>query len=157
MLIKIILILIFPLASFAYPTQPDPKITPGKTIEISKVKLCKDGYTHDVRFVSLKTKHQVFERYKIPWSEHAKYEVDHFISLELGGMNDIENLWPQIYCKVGNKPLVSGCFGAREKDRVETNLHKRICDGKITIAKAQDIIKTDWVAEFIVITNRDKK
>ena len=112
---------------------PDPVLTAGKSIQITKEHLCILGYTHDVRHVSLATKKEVFKRYNIDWVDHAKYEVDHFISLELAGMNDIDNLWPQLYCKVGNKPEVTGCYGAREKDRLETYLHKRICKNNIFI------------------------
>ena len=59
---------------------PDKTLTPGKTTEISEAKLCKVGYTKDVRFVSLATKKEVFKRYGIPWSKHAKYEVDHAVT-----------------------------------------------------------------------------
>lgn len=42
-------------------------------------------------------------------------EVDHLISLELGGANAIENLWPQPF---------DGKWNAHVKDRLELRLHK---------------------------------
>jgi hypothetical protein len=49
-----------------------------------------------VRHVTAATKRQVFAEYGVdPKSD--KFEVDHLISLELGGSNAIGNLWPQSY------------------------------------------------------------
>lgn len=147
-LILILLLSVTCFANDASERYPNPALTPGKVTPVTKEVLCQHGYTATVRFVSEATKKEVFKRYGIPLDKRSNYEVDHFISLELGGLNDIENLWPQIYCPVGNKPDVSDCYGAREKDRVETNLNHRICAGTITMQQAQDIIKTDWVAEY---------
>lgn len=71
-------------------------------------------------------------------------EIDHLISLELGGKNDIKNLWPQPYCDKNAK----GCLGAREKDEAENYLHKQICNGKITLIEAQKAIIKDWVKVY---------
>ena len=89
-------------------------------------------------------KNEVFSRYGFKKGKFkpGDYEIDHFISLELGGANDINNLWPQPYCDD------SKCFGARQKDVVETNLHRRICSKKITLEEAQKIIMTDWIQEY---------
>ncbi|MBV9946144.1 MAG: hypothetical protein JOZ69_04780, partial [Myxococcales bacterium] len=35
--------------------------------------------------------------------------------------------------------------GFREKDHVETWLHRRVCAGAIPLAEAQRVIATDWV------------
>lgn len=122
--------------------MPDLSKTPGDVLTTDAKVLCKDHYTKTVRSVPLKIAKQVFTLYGIPYAQHSKYEVDHLISLELGGSNDPKNLWPQKYC------TKSDCFGAREKDVVETNLHMRICAGRIGVADAQHIIVTDWYAEY---------
>lgn len=131
-------------------TYPDKRLTPGATREVSMAVICKVGSTKDVRHVTATMKREVFHRYGFVEGKYkpGDYEIDHFISLELGGDNDIENLWPEAYCPVGNKPLKTGCFGAREKDRVETSLHRQICNGSISIEQAQKIIRTDWVQEY---------
>jgi hypothetical protein len=45
-------------------------------------------------------------------------------------------------------------MGAREKDVVENNLHKRICRGEITIKEAQDIITTNWVGYYLKLKRK---
>jgi hypothetical protein len=73
----------------------------------------------------------------------SDYEEDHFISLELGGNpTDPRNLWPEPY-----KPAP----GARQKDTVENALHKEVCDGTVTLQRAQEIISTDWYACYVEI------
>src|SRR4051794_24585810 len=86
------------------------------------------------------TKVQVFAEYGIDYSLHSGYEVDHIISLELGGSNDISNLFPESY---------SIQYGARIKDKFENHLHKLVCDGTLPIATAQQEIATGWVKYYI--------
>lgn len=119
--------MIFLLALTIY-AAPDPTITPGKIdVNVTTTSLCTPGYTATIRNVSQKTKREVFRRYGLE-QDGAKFEVDHWISLEIGGLNDIENLWPQ------NWP------DARRKDVVETFLHRQMCKGKITLKEAQEQI-----------------
>jgi len=70
----------------------------------------------------------------------GEYEVDHLISLELGGSNDIANLWPQSY--------VSEPFNAHIKDKLENKLHALVCSGRITVETAQKAIANDWTAAY---------
>lgn len=69
-----------------------------------------------------------------------EYEVDHLISLELGGSNSIKNLWPESHL---TKPL-----NAQIKDRLENKLHQLICSGEIAVEQAQQEIATDWIAAY---------
>jgi hypothetical protein len=43
-----------------------------------------------VRNVTEAQKKEVMQRYGLPESDLAKVEIDHFISLEIGGSNDVE-------------------------------------------------------------------
>lgn len=130
---------------------PDPKITLGAVFpQVTEKQVCTPGYTATVRNVTDVEARQVFINYgiesKFLTQERANYEVDHFISLELGGSNDISNLWPEPY---EPKP------GARQKDVVETNLHHRVCNlHELTLSQAQDIIRRDWCAEYLSIINK---
>src|SRR5690348_4889144 len=73
---------------------PDQKLTPGDIDpQATTQKVCTPGYTSTVRDVSEETKKEVFKEYNTAYVPGA-YEVDHFISLELGGSNDVKNLWP---------------------------------------------------------------
>ena len=116
-------------------------LTPGASVDVSLEELCTPGYTQGVRNVTAATKKQVCAAYGVA-ADHCngkEYEIDHLISLELGGSNDQKNLWPQAYLP---KP------GAREKDRLENWLHKQVCDGTISLAEAQKEIATDWYSAY---------
>jgi hypothetical protein len=62
-------------------------------------------------------------------------EVDHLIPLELGGSNDIKNLWPQ---PDELRP------GDAEKDQLENELHHLVCSGKMSLGEAQKCIASNW-------------
>ena len=66
-------------------------------------------------------------------------EIDHLISLEIGGANTIANLWPQPY---------SGDWNAHIKDKLENLLHKKVCAGEITLEEAQKEISTNWIEAY---------
>lgn len=122
------------------PIRPISSITPGvvdphATIE----KICTPGYTKTVRNVSAKTKKEVFYNYGIN-PKRGKFEVDHLISLELGGSNDIKNLWPESYTTTP--------FNAHKKDELENKLHYLVCADKIPLEEAQIVISTDWVRAY---------
>ena len=90
-------------------------------------------------------KKQVYEEYNVSYPEpQGSYEVDHFISLELGGSNDIKNLWPE---------PASPIPGFHEKDKVENYLHEQVCNNSMTLQEAQREISTDWYAVYLKITN----
>jgi hypothetical protein len=69
-----------------------------------------------------------------------EYEIDHLISLELGGSNDIKNLWPES-CRT--EP-----WNARAKDKLENRLHELVCTGQILVEDAQRAIAQDWIAAY---------
>lgn len=115
---------------------PDSKCTPGAVMSTSTVVICKVGYTNTVRDVSLSVRKAVFKEYGLSYNNSGVYEVDHLISLELGGSNDISNLFPESY-KIAS--------GARVKDQFENYLHKQVCSGTMTIEEAQKQISTDWL------------
>jgi hypothetical protein len=80
-------------------------------------------------------KDAVYAEYGIASHAPGQYEVDHLISLELGGSNDIANLWPE---PADPRP------GFHEKDRVENYLHDQICGGALSLQDAQTRIATNW-------------
>src|SRR5258708_353872 len=75
---------------------PDKDCTPGSIFQTAtKDDICRLGYTKSVRNVPQEEKNQVYAAYGITSHHPGEYEVDHLISLELGGSNDIANLWPE--------------------------------------------------------------
>ena len=121
---------------------PDSACTPGAILTTNTAVICKVGYTKTVRDVPLKERKQVFAEYGIPYSQHSKYEVDHLISLELGGSNDISNLWAE----AGS--IVSGSL---TKDKFENYLHSQVCKGNITITEAQAEISGNWLQYYSAV------
>src|SRR5437016_4455879 len=85
------------LSQRSLPILPDPKLTPGDVLDVTKEDICTPGYTKRVRNVPAAVKRKVFEEYGIQNPGKGEFEVDHLISLELGGSNSIKNLWPQSY------------------------------------------------------------
>jgi hypothetical protein len=115
---------------------PDPTLTPGATRPVTLHAICTPGSAGKARAVSAATKRAVYQRYQLIPRPGA-FEVDHLISLELGGSNDVANLWPQPYF---------GRLNAHDKDRLENQLHAQVCHGLVTLAEAQRAIATDWTA-----------
>jgi hypothetical protein len=138
----VVVLLVFASAAqrVSSPIMPDPAKTPGDVLEVTKSDICVPGYTKKVRDVPESVKRQVYASYGITSHAPREYEVDHLISLELGGSNSIKNLWPQSY---KTQP-----YNATVKDKLENKLHKLICDGVIDLQTAQRAIATDWIGAY---------
>src|SRR5437660_6248822 len=123
---------------------PDPKVTPGVMSSLSKDVVCSTKWGQDARHVTPEMKDRVCVSYglKPHCYGHTTYEIDHLVSRELGGIDDIKNLWPQPYFQ---HP------GAHEKDTVENWLHKQVCLGKISLPDAQRQIATDWYQVYLTM------
>lgn len=119
---------------------PDHAKTPGVVLAVSATDICVPGYASKTREVSTATKALVYRSYGITERDPLEYQVDHLIPLQLGGSNDVENLWPMRDEGVGGKAL---------KDALETRLHTLVCSGKLELRAAQDEIATDWYASYL--------
>lgn len=131
---------------------PDARVSPGAVFANVTIKeLGQSGYTKKVRDVGTKEKEQILDEYSLPWKldEHGtlidphdgakwsdKVEFDHIISLELGGSNDIHNLFPQYY---------DGRWGARVKDQYEDWIHRELVAGRVGLRDAQKRISSNWI------------
>ena len=73
----------------------------------------------------------------------ADYEEDHLVALELGGSpRSTKNLWPEPH-----HVIVGGLdVGSYAKDGLENYLHRQVCAGYLTLAKARAEIETNWIA-----------
>jgi hypothetical protein len=83
---------------------------------------------------------KVFEAYGVSDPPPGAYELDYLIAPELGGTNDIRNLWPQPYRTLP--------WDAHAKDALEDRLYQLVCDGSLTLATAQQDLATDWIAAY---------
>lgn len=132
----------------AAPTQyrqlPDPKLTPGAVLAVTVQDICTPGYAKRVRNVPEAVKRQIYREYGVTSHRPREFEVDHLISLELGGSNDVRNLWPQPY-----RLVVDGLDeGAHTKDALEDRLHALVCAGTVDLKQAQKDIAVDWIAAY---------
>jgi hypothetical protein len=117
----------------------DPSCTPGSidpavTQDDIHSTICRVGWTSAFRPPESQTEyakyHVAYPAYHVP--DSAKGEFDHLVPLELGGSNDITNLWPEI----GKIP--------NPKDKVEDALNHAVCGGRVSLAAAQRAIASDW-------------
>jgi hypothetical protein len=120
---------------------PDHLCSPGAIFSNAGTStICVSGYTKTVRNVSTSLKKQVYLEYGIAYPQPTgSYEADHLIPLELGGSNDIANLFPEA---ANPNP------GFKEKDLVENYLHKQVCAGALNLLDAQKQIANDWLAVY---------
>jgi hypothetical protein len=117
---------------------PDPKYTPGAVLTTEAAAVCASGYSKTVRDVTEAEKDQIYAEYGITSHVPYQYEIDHDISLELGGSNDPTNLWPEPNDKsTGNT-----------KDRLEDKLHEMVCANEISLVAAQAAIEGDWTVAY---------
>ena len=125
--------------------RPDPFLTPGSVVAgVTEAEVCAPGYKGSVRNVRAAQKRRVFALYRIPYAPD-KYEVDYLVARELGGSNDITNLWPE--------PR-KGVHGARQKDQAERWLRAAVCAGRIPLADAQLRLARDWTTSLAGIASR---
>jgi hypothetical protein len=129
-------------SGFGLYVLPDPNCTPGATdptvtrANIDRT-ICTKGWTSTVRpsedyTETLKRQQMVAYSETGPLSD---YEEDHLIPLELGGSpTSPQNLWPE----PGASP--------NPKDAVEDVANAAVCDGRMTLASAQQAIASNWIA-----------
>jgi hypothetical protein len=117
---------------------PLHSLTPGAAFDVGKARICVSGYSASVRNVPQAEATAVYDRYGVAHVPYA-HEVDHLVSLEVGGSNAIANLWPEPY---------AGRWGARTKDVLENRLHELVCSGRLALRTAQRIEARDWVIAY---------
>src|ERR1700736_4054564 len=119
------------------PIVPDPNLTPGDAFEVTvqDLYLCLHGYTKKVRNVPAEMKREVYREYGITSHESGDYEVDHLISLELGGSNSIKNLWPESHR--------TSPWNAQVKDKLDL-----VCSGQLDLKRAQLVIASNWIEAY---------
>ncbi len=118
---------------------PDAACTPGtRYAHATRSVICAPGYAQRVRNVTRASRDAVYGAYGIVTAfDGTNGELDHLVSLELGGTNARANLWPQ-----------AAGAGAAHKDRLENALHEEVCAGTLGLRRAQRLIAGDWVAAY---------
>ena len=118
---------------------------PDVTQENIGTTICVKGWTKTVRPPASYTspiKRRLMEAAGIPWSDHAQYELDHRVPLEVGGNpSDESNLWIEPYF---------GAWNAHLKDDLELRINRLVCSGQMTLEEGQAVfLAPDWTAEYL--------
>ncbi|HEY3855677.1 MAG TPA: HNH endonuclease signature motif containing protein [Verrucomicrobiae bacterium] len=137
------------------PIRPDPKLTPGAVFtNVTVEQVTQKGYANrlngGVRHVTAAVKRQVFTEYfgRVPGMQ-GHYEIDHLISLELGGNNDPKNLWPESYYTEPFNAHVKDKLEDRMAANVRHELERHGHDAASALLKQyQHEIATDWIAAY---------
>ena len=120
---------------------PDAGCTPGtRYARVGKPRVCTPGYAGSVRNVPQSRKDAVYAEYGMTRHFDGRNgELDHLVSLELGGTNATANLFPE---------AATPHPGSHDKDRLENALHDEVCSGRIRLRSAQRLIAGDWVKAY---------
>jgi hypothetical protein len=120
---------------------PDRALTPGAVRTVSLGELCSVPDDDDLDpSVAQPTRNAVFHEYGIAAEREKRYfQVDYLINPQLGGVDDVRNLWPQPYTSEWN---------AEAKDALERRLHQMVCEKKIELADAQREIAENWIDAY---------
>lgn len=138
---------------------PDPACTPGAVNPTVTAEVLQNPSFRTSCVRSQTTteaqKASTYQFYGIPHPSqntgaHQTCELDHLISLELGGADTLDNIWPQ--CGPDGVALSERYF--KKKDAVENFLAKQVREGKMTLEDAQRGIASDWT-QFLADSEAD--
>jgi len=122
--------------------NPDRRCSPGAYYSrLTTAVICSSAFrTSTIRNVPESEREAVELEYGIaPARYGTALEVDHIVPLELGGSNDIANLFPE---------RASADPGYHVKDRLENTLHSLVCAGRLGLRAAQRQIAANWQALY---------
>ena len=119
---------------------PNRELTPGAVRPVTRNEICEAGHRDMNRLVSSAMQQEIFKKYGVPVALKNDYEVDYLITPELGGADDVQNLWPE--------PYSSTDWGAHVKDALEDRLHQMVCEGTIDLGTAQREMASDWISAY---------
>lgn len=121
---------------------PDRRCSPGAYYSgLTRAVICSPAFrTGTVRNVPQSEKYAVEREYGMPAALYGRtIEIDHIVPLELGGSNDVANLFPE---------PGAGAASYHLKDRLENRLHDLVCAGAMQLATARRGIAANWEALY---------
>jgi hypothetical protein len=119
---------------------PNLRLTPGAVLLSNERDVCGAATPGKARFIPAAMGQKVFAEYGIRSPQPRAYELDYLIAPELGGSDDIRNVWPQ--------PYSTAVWNSHVKDALEDRLHELVCSDQISLATAQHDIAANWVAAY---------
>ena len=122
--------------------EPDRRCSPGAYYSaLTTAVICASAFrTATIRNVPESEKFAVEREYGMIARPYGHtIEIDHIVALELGGSNDIANLFPE---------PGSGANDYRVKDALENRAHDLVCAGQLSLRTAQVSMAADWEALY---------
>jgi hypothetical protein len=119
---------------------PNSDLTPGAIRPVALADICPRRQSDLDPAVSSSVQRVVFKEYGIADVPSKDYQVDYLINPQLGGTDDIRNLWPQ--------PYGTTVWNAHAKDALEDRLYQMVCERQIDLASAQRDIAKDWISAY---------
>lgn len=127
-------------ALFDASAAPNRNLTPGATRQVTIQEVCAAPREEVISNVSVSLRRKVFQEYGMVNARAEDYEIDYLIAPQLGGAQDIRNLWPE--------PYRARVWNAHVKDALEERLHEMVCSGQLDLSTAQHEIASDWIAAY---------
>jgi len=118
--------------------NPDRACSPGAYYaKLTRQVICSPEFrTSAIRNVPDSERFAAEAAYGLKPGHYGKMlEIDHIIPLQLGGSNDIANLFPE---------NLHAAPGYRLKDRLENKLHQLVCAGNYYLPSTQQAIARNW-------------
>jgi hypothetical protein len=122
--------------------EPARRCSPGAYYSgLTTAVICSSTFrTGTIRNVPESEKFAVEREYGMSARGYGRaIEIDHIVALELGGSNDIANLFPE---------PGSGQDNYHVKDRLENRAHDMVCSGRLSLHNAQVAMAADWEALY---------
>jgi hypothetical protein len=129
--------------------NPDRRCSPGAYYSgLTKAGICSPSFrTGPIRNVPESEKFQVEREYGMPPGHYGRsLEIDHIVSLELGGSHDLANLFPE--GAVAHP-------GYRIKAVLENERHRRVCAGTLRLRAVQRGIAANWQRLYRTVFGAD--
>jgi hypothetical protein len=128
--------------------EPNVALTPGATRDVALSDICPRADDDDQDpAVPASLQETVYKEYGVNGTPRHRYQVDYLISPQLGGTNDLHNLWPQ--------PYDATEWNAQAKDALEARLHDMVCGHQIDLTWAQHEIASDWIGTYRRVFHTD--
>ena len=122
--------------------EADRRCSPGAYYSaLTTAVICASTFrTGTIRNVPESEKFAVEREYGMTARPYGRtIEIDHIVALEIGGSNDIANLFPE---------PGSGPNDYRVKDSLENRAHDMVCAGQLSLHTAQASMAADWEALY---------
>jgi hypothetical protein len=111
-------------------------LTPvGADEAVDRARICRVGFARAGRPSEAewqRLKAAAMARAGLPWSERNNFELDHRVSLCLGGASTLDNLALQPWAE------------ARLKDHLEAVVCRAVCEGTMELYWAQKMMYNNW-------------